>query len=392
MLKAFITYTDEIDDAGLALADIQAQMGSYYPEEGATLGILSCHEEFVHTGVAESVVKAMPFPVVGMTSMCVGAGPVPAGDTNRAEGELRLTMMVISGDELRFELIGSGPVSEDTDVQELAQRMLSGRGTPALLLAFTPDYSTVSCDALCQAVSRALPGVPMFGGVGVDNSPLYNEDCYVITPDGPKKGELVMVTIYGAATPEFFTASVPADKVMGQAWRITDSDKACLRMVDGNPVTEFLKSFGLTRSLAEDGALSGLSLIVKEPGKSPYSRTMLALDKHGDLACGGWMPGGSEIRMARFEKNAMLSAAMALLESALNGPRRPTALVVWCCATRAAVLGDDNLAEIRLLREFAGDIPFMFAYAGGEICPGLGDDGNLYNQFHNQSFTLCAVY
>jgi hypothetical protein len=104
------------------------------------------------------------------------------------------------------------------------------------------------------------------------------------------------------------------------------------------------------------------------------------------------MPQGSEIRLARFEKTAMLSAADALLKTALSGSRRPKALLVWCCATRAAVLGDDTLAEIRLLRQAAGDIPFILAYAGGELCPGIDENGQVYNQFHNQSFTLCALY
>jgi hypothetical protein len=155
---------------------------------------------------------------------------------------------------------------------------------------------------------------------------------------------------------------------------------------------EYLEDLGLTRSLAEDGALDSLSLIVKEPGKPSYSHTMLAINADGSLLCGGWMPCGSEIQLARFEKGAMLSAADALLKTALGDPRRPAALLVWCCATRASILGDDTLAEIRLLRQAAGNIPFILAYAGGEICPGVGEGGQVYNQFHNQSFTLCALH
>jgi hypothetical protein len=367
-------------------------LGDFAAVEGHTLGILTCHPEFVHSGVVAALLEAMPFPLVGMTTSCVGVGQIPPEDQDRAEGALRLTMMVLTGEDVRFELVTSDPLSADTDMPTLARKMLAGRDTPAMLLAFTPAHSTVPGDALCSAVSLAMPDVPLFGGVGVDDSALYNEDCYAITPTGTVQDAFVVVLLYGEATPAFFTASVPADRMMSGSWHITDSEGSLLRTVNDRPVMEYLEDLGLTRSLAEDGALTSLSLIVEEPGKPPYSHTMLAINADGSLLCGGWMPCGSEIRLARFEKPAMLSAADGILKTALNDSRRPVALLVWCCATRAAVLGDDPLAEVRLLRQAAGDIPFLLAYAGGEICSGVDEGGQVFNQFHNQSFTLCALY
>ncbi|MDR0964323.1 MAG: FIST C-terminal domain-containing protein [Clostridium sp.] len=392
MIKTFIAYTDEIDDIALAVETICTQLSDCSGGNDHTLGILVCHPEFVHSGVTAAVVAALPFPVVGMSTQCMGVGPLPESDVDLGEGALRLTMLVFQGERVRYEIVRSGKLPDDIEMTTLTHRMLADRDTPGMLLAFTPDYSTLSCAALCQAVSETMPGVPLFGGVGVDDSPLYNEDCFVITPDGPLKNELVMVLVHDKEVPRFFTASVPPERVMNGTWRVTDAEEAWLRAVDKHPVTEFLAGFGLTRSLAQDGALTGLSLLVKEPNKPPYSRTMLSLNAEGDLLCGGGMPRESEIRLARFEKSAMLLAARTLLEEAFDESREPVALLVWCCATRAAVLGDDALAEIHLLRQAAKDIPFLLAYAGGEICPGIGDDGQLYNQFHNQSFTMCVLY
>jgi hypothetical protein len=39
----------------------------------------------------------------------------------------------------------------------------------------------------------------------------------------------------------------------------------------------------------------------------------------------------------------------------------------------------------------AGDIPYVLAYAGGEICPVRGEDGKLRNHFHNFTFSLCVL-
>jgi hypothetical protein len=392
MNQTYVAYTDEIDDVEVAVASIRAQLADCPSAEGHTLGILACHPEFVHSGVVEALLEAMPFPVVGMTTSCLGASTLAGEDTDLSEGALRLTLMVLSGDDVRFDIVQSGPLAADTDLPAVTSRMLAGRDTPAMLLLFTPAHSTVPGDALCSAVSHAMPGVPLFGGVGVDDSALYNEDCFAIAPEGSLQGAFLIVLMYGISAPSFYTASVPTERMMGGSWLVTASEGSLLREVNGRPVIEFLEEFGLTRSLAEDGALTSLSLIVEEPGKPPYSHTMLAVDADGSLLCGGWMPQNSEIRLARFEKAAMLSAAETLLETALSGSRRPVALLVWCCATRAAVLGDDTLAEIRLLRQAAGDIPFILAYAGGEICPGVGENGQVFNQFHNQSFTLCALY
>jgi hypothetical protein len=392
MVHAFVAYTDEIDDVDVAVAAIREQSGANCPEGNHTLGILTCHPEFVHSGVAAAVVAAMPFQVVGMTTSCMGVGPMPAEDQERGEGALRLTLMVLWGEDLRFDVVGSGALPQTVDETALVQTMLAGREAPTMLLVFAPDYSTVSCDALLSAVSETMPDVPLFGGVGVDDSALYNEDCYAITPEGPAQNALVMVLVYGDVIPAYFTASVTPNRVMGDVWRATDAAGSSLRAVNDRPVSEFLESFGLTHSLAQDGALSSLSLVVKEPLKPPYSRTMLALSPDGALRCGGQMPCDCDIRLARFEKGDMLLAAQTLLGNVPCTPKRPSALLVLCCATRAAVLGDDTLAEVRLLRQAAGEIPFLLAYAGGEICPGTGDGGRMYNQFHNQSFTLCALY
>ncbi|MDR0929065.1 MAG: hypothetical protein LBM74_05050, partial [Oscillospiraceae bacterium] len=72
MLKPFIAYTDEIDEIDVAVAAIRAQLGDDCPGGAHALGLLACHVEFVHSGVAAAVAAAMPFPVVGLTSSCVG--------------------------------------------------------------------------------------------------------------------------------------------------------------------------------------------------------------------------------------------------------------------------------------------------------------------------------
>lgn len=55
MIKSFTAFTDEIDDAGQAVAEITQQL----EEAGAllknTFGIISCYAEFVESGVVSAL-------------------------------------------------------------------------------------------------------------------------------------------------------------------------------------------------------------------------------------------------------------------------------------------------------------------------------------------------
>jgi hypothetical protein len=121
---------------------------------------------------------------------------------------------------------------------------------------------------------------------------------------------------------------------------------------------------------------------------------MLQEDQDNNILCGGDVPEGATVRIAVYEKNDILKAARDSVREAMgnSGGPAPTA-IIYSCATRSVQLGADSLAEMDLLREEAGNAPFLFAYAGGEICPIAysQDSGDSNNKFHNQTFCICLL-
>jgi hypothetical protein len=68
------------------------------------------------------------------------------------------------------------------------------------------------------------------------------------------------------------------------------------------------------------------------------------------------------------------------------------ATIIFSCIVRRMSFGADPLTEARIAEsKLSGLPPFMFAYAGGEICPTSVRDGSAVNRFHNYSIIACVL-
>ena len=78
MTKTFILTTTEIDDHNMAAEEIVSKLNFETDLLANSIGIISCHYEFVLSGVAKAVCDALPFDVAGIVSS-------PLSDGKRAE-------------------------------------------------------------------------------------------------------------------------------------------------------------------------------------------------------------------------------------------------------------------------------------------------------------------
>jgi hypothetical protein len=44
-----------------------------------------------------------------------------------------------------------------------------------------------------------------------------------------------------------------------------------------------------------------------------------------------------------------------------------------------------------MVRDVTAGMPGLMAYAGGEICPIVLDDGSVLNHFQNGAFVMCTI-
>jgi hypothetical protein len=379
-MKTLTVHTTEIDDTAAAVLDIKNQLSGADFDPSHTFGVFFCHYEFVLSGTAEAICKSLPFTVCGATSSLIG--------TNTVDGELLFSMMVVSGEEIEsVALCSTPPLSgEDDTAQAFSEIFTPEPKKAALVYIFAPDFLKVSGDALCDAYNKTGYGVPLFGTYAVDDSPLFNEQCFTYTENGFSDSAISFLRVYGDISPVIGVCSIPKDKIIEKTGIVTNSRSTRIYTIGDIPAAEFLEDFGLAKQLEASGAISALSLIVNTPGESDYySRTLLDISKDGSVLTGGELAEGSQIRIGLFDREGMLNAAYSLLEDTVKN-KKMNAVFIHACATRNVALGSQGIDEILVTRSSLGDLPFMLSYAGGEIAP--TKKCNAF--FHNQSFCICA--
>jgi hypothetical protein len=137
-------------------------------------------------------------------------------------------------------------------------------------------------------------------------------------------------------------------------------------------------NFALTRPLAI--SRRGDVAVRHVLGADPESRS---------LVCAGGVPKGATAWLATGDLESTLASADAACAEAIEqlAGVPPLALLVFNCAGRRAVLGDDGvLAERRYLVERAGSAPLAGFYTYGEIARTHGVNG-----FHNQTIVALAL-
>jgi hypothetical protein len=353
---------------------------------------------------------------MGVSASLMGINPLPPHlkfpEENEfsefAEGQLCLTLMVLTSDDELFRTclslpiaagnhLGSSMISGREDLIRICSAVMTRSRAAALSLIYAPGVGLVSGDQFSEVMSLLTDGAPVFGAFGVDDSPSFNKNCFVVSSEGAFRDRLGFIFMAGNVQSRFYTSTISREKILHHSAVVTRSDGSIIKSLNGKPVMEFLDSMGIG-SAAEKGVLTNLSFIADYRDGTPYfSRTLLAMTPEKFLIAGGDIREGANIRIGVFEQDDMLSTARIMLERALQeaeedkaGGASPCALV-YSCATRISVLGMDPLGELNMIRSLTS-APFMLASAGGEICPvESATEHRLINRFHNQTLSVCVL-
>ncbi|MDR0929650.1 MAG: FIST C-terminal domain-containing protein [Oscillospiraceae bacterium] len=397
MIQVATACTKEIDDLEVAVSEITAQLAAQGALSENRLGIISCHYEFVLSGVPEALCRALPFPVMGISTVTTGIAPIPPGvAADKAEGTLCLSLMVLAageGMDFRFETAITDPVKSGMDIHDLLRPVFEGKEKPALVLTLGTGISVLPGDSLVAAVTQLSGGAPMFGAYSVDDSPTFAEECFLITSKGIFRDRVGFVLFYGDIEPKFYSASISEKNTLPNVSVVTAVSGKEIESINNKPVTDFLSSYGITGETLASGAGMSLALILRDEADGPhYTRVMMQLTPENTLICAGELKKGTQIRLGWIEKSDMLYTAGATMRTALEENRgKKSVALIYSCATRSSELGTDVLSEIRVVREIMGQIPFTMAYAGGELGPIVYQDGRFSNKFFNQTFIVCAL-
>lgn len=394
MFKIITAFTSEIDDPTQAVADILAQIPPESDFLENTVGMLTCYAEFVESGAVAQLCDALPFDVVGSTTL---GSAMPGSD----EMEL-LTLTVLTGDDVHFATGLSAPITANDDATPLLREAYEAAAAklgekPALMISNAPLHMSPGGDFFVHAFDEITGGVPNFGAICVDHNENYSDACVIYNgvayPD-----RYAFVLVGGNVEVRFSVASLASKQIFPVKGVVTASSGNQLQTVDNVPVGQYLVSLGLPQD--EDGNIQGVNsfpfIVDYNDGTTPVLRAIFALTPEGYAVCGGDIPVGATLSVGSIDSEAILTTTRQTL-SDIVAQDAPDFLLAASCVGRYFSLGYSPTDEIEAVRKALDGtgIPYQFSYAGGELCPVYeqsGSTGDTANRCHNDSCIFCALY
>ena len=385
MIKTFVASTAEVDDVATAVEEIVSQLDLAGGLLKNSIAIMSCHYEFVDSGVVKAVCDALPFDVAGtISSPLSGAGEMDS---------FLMTVMVITADDVEFVNVLTSSLNEapgQVIAKSYEEAAAARTDKPELILAFAPFMMQNSGDEYVETISKASGGVPCFGTLAVDDT-LDFSSCYLLHNGQDYPDRMSMILCYGNISPKFYLVSMSHDKVLDKSAVITKSEGHVIMELNGRPVDAFLGDLGLIQVTEGRYAMSSLPFFLDyNDGTPKVSKNIITLTPERHVLCASAMPEGCTVQIAQTDKNDIMLTTKQATQQILEDVKNASALLIYSCVGRCMVLGGDQFDEMRLVEDaLAGSVPYMMMYSGGEICPTLVEDGKATNRFHNNAFIAC---
>jgi len=384
-MKLLNAFTLELDSSEIAVSEILAQLDLENNARKHCAGFITCSYDFVETGIVRAICDALPFDVVGCTTL--------TNANNREADAVLLCLTVLTADDCRFAAALSEPLDGDMEgaIGEAARRAMNELGEPAKLsLAFLP-MSGIAGENMLTALDEALGGTPIFGTIACDIDTAAYSNSHVFYNGEARRNSASFLLISGNVNPRFVIASTSEQNTRKQQAVITSSEGSLLKRVNNMTATEYFVSLGLTSGAGVEGMSSVPFVVDYNDGTQPAARAIYSLNADGSAVGGGHMPEGGSLSIGQMDARDILLTADSSTRDLL-GAEGVNGLILFPCLGRYMALALDPMAEIAAVQKVVGDaIPTHLAYSGGECCPVYTKDGQTENRFHNFTFIGCAL-
>jgi hypothetical protein len=173
-VKMFTAYTEELDDAEDAVAELFEQIDFDALGENS-VGLVTCSYDFIESGVLDELVEKLPFDLVGMSTMASASCGVAA--------KYRLMLNVLTGDDVHF----SGAITGQLDNENLEAeingaygRALSGLSEkPVFIIGFFPLLRSLGGEDMVITLDDISGQTPVWGSISSGDDMSY-ESCRTI--------------------------------------------------------------------------------------------------------------------------------------------------------------------------------------------------------------------
>ncbi|MDR0331571.1 MAG: FIST C-terminal domain-containing protein [Chitinispirillales bacterium] len=403
MIKSYTVSVTEVDDGEEAVRLATGKIASL-PLLKNTVGLVTAHPEFVASGVAGVVAKALPFPTVGMTSISHCAGG--AAET------YMLSVLILTSEDCEFAHAVSGAIPEESAPEAAARKCCEealkcyeearGRlnGEPKLAIIYAPYHHDPHYYEYIAAISKVNERLPLFGGVCNDDrqSLLPRTNARVFHCGEEHEDRLALLLVSGDVSPKFYVDSVTDEAmIMPRVGVITKTAGNKLLQVNNVNAASFFRSIGFLAadgpSATHEGLLSSLFVlhIDNGDGTSGTSITHIPIQVDDDgIRCGGGLVEGAGISVAFNTKESVIETARRTIAKIKKENAGGTAIIHTCLGRRYGLLGEP-MAELSLINDSLKEgFNYAAAYATGEICPTGVREGRAFNQDHSQTIVACV--
>lgn len=387
MLRAYTLYTSEIDEIKLALEDIGDQLAKVTLLK-KSVAIVTCHHDFINSGIVKALAAFLPFPIIGFTSF--------SQMTAKGTGLFDLSINILTSDDISFSMARSMQTAAERPASEITadvyERAMAGRAEkPALIISFLPMKLPCTGDAYLRSMDEVSGGVPHFGGAAMGEDE-QGEDTYVIyqgeaIPDG-----CALLLLHGDVAFDCYFGNFLEDMLLERTAIVTRAEGACLQELDGKPFLEYLRRNGYDGSEAAKAGLLTIPFMFHYEGETALiARTLVDITDEGYGVFLAEIPEGVVFRTASITTDQIIRASRGVIEKAVAENGKATCFLVFACVGRYISLGLDNTSELECVKAAIPEgTPYMVCYVGGEVCPAHTADG-FRNYYHNNSFIVCAL-
>ena len=386
MTRTFVASTIELDDSKIAIEEIKSQLNLEKNLLKNSIGIISCHQEFLFSHVAQDVIAALPFEVVGTVASVQSVG-------DDEEVPFRLTLMVLTSDDVTYKTVLTPSILENPKqvITDSYQQAVTGE-PPAAIFLLSSFILQNSAAEYVNTVTEISGGVPCFGTIAVDDS-IGFEHSYLIYGSEYYNDRMCLLFAYGNFKPKFYVANISPSKAIGNPAVVTKSEGHLIMEIDGQSVTTFMRSMGIDIDITSGYDMARLPFLIDyNDGTLPVSRLLIAMTPEGYAICASDVPEGSGIQFAHSDAEDVIFTLEQTADEIANALSNANGLLAYTCIARCVTLGSNQYDEIKKLNEkIAGKIPFMMTSSGGEICPFYTINGQAVNRVHNNAFVACLL-
>jgi small ligand-binding sensory domain FIST len=384
MIKMITAFTEEVDDADAAAAEVLEQLDLEHQLLANSVGIIHCFSDFAESGVVKAVSEKLPFDTAGSVTISVSA--------SLKLSEIGLSVTVLTSDDVRF-VSGVSPAVEDSvdvPLTELYNKISAEPGEkPAMLMPFIPFLVNVGGDEFIEKLDALSGGVPAFGTLAISHEPDYSRS-YVLYNGEYYPASMALVALAGNVAPEFLSVSVGDENILKQKAVVTGVNRNILQSVNNMPAVNYLESIGIVKGGDVSGLQSMPFIIYLEDG-STLIRACIGGTGDGSLILCGAVPVNSTIALSTMGFEDVVTSTDAKVREALAAAKGRGGILMYSCAGRNWCLGMQPLAEHEKVKECLAGTPYHFVYSGGEIFPARIGDGRVVNHLQNDSLIICIL-